>query len=101
MASDNAEVEALKPLRRQIDALDLQLVEMLNARSELANKIGRIKKRLGWPVYMPSREKEVLINVMRANKGPLSESAIRRLFERVIDETRSLERQRYQDSPAE
>ena len=101
MASDNAEVEALKPLRRQIDALDLQLVEMLNARSELANKIGQIKKRLGWPVYMPSREKEVLTNVMRANKGPLSESAIRRLFERVIDETRSLERQRYQDSPAE
>ncbi|MYI84971.1 MAG: chorismate mutase, partial [Rhodothermaceae bacterium] len=51
---------------------------------------------LGLPVYDPAREKEVLENVIQANPGPLPPDAIQRLFERVIDETRSLERQKYQ-----
>lgn len=46
---------------------------------------------------MPEREEEVLRNVLTANEGPLSNDAVRRLFERIIDETRSLERQKYQD----
>ena len=90
----------LKPLRARIDKIDLRIVELLNERSSLANEIGRIKKLLGLPIYVPSREKQVLDNVTNANKGPLPESAIRRLFERVIDETRSLERQKYQDLPS-
>jgi chorismate mutase len=50
---------------------------------------------------VPEREEEVLRNVLAANEGPLSNEAVRRLFERVIDETRALERQKYQDLPPE
>jgi hypothetical protein len=58
--------------------------------------IGQIKKRSDIPVYDPGREKKVLLNVQRHNDGPLSDEAVRRLFERIIDETRAVERQRYQ-----
>lgn len=88
--------EDLTPLRAQIDKLDQVLVKIFNERSNLANRIGHIKQQLGLPVYDPAREKEVLENVIQANPGPLPPDAIQRLFERVIDETRSLERQKYQ-----
>ncbi len=88
--------EDLAPLRAQIDKLDQVLVKIFNERSHVANKIGHVKQQLGLAVYDPAREKEVLENVIQANPGPLPSDAIQRLFERVIDETRSLERQKYQ-----
>lgn len=87
----------LTPWRDRIDALDRALLQILNERSRCANVIGAIKKQLSMPVYVPSREEEVLRNVMAANTGPLPDAAVKRLFERVIDETRSLERQKYQE----
>ena len=69
----------------------------MNERVTCANVIGAIKKKLAMPVYVPSREEEVIRNAIAGNAGPLSDAAVRRLFERVIDETRSLERHRYQD----
>ncbi|MDE2731401.1 MAG: chorismate mutase [Bacteroidota bacterium] len=101
MAPEEASIEDIEPLRVRIDEIDRKLVELLNARSGLANRIGHIKKILGLAIYDPSREKDVLTYVVRASKGPLPDPAIRRLFERIIDETRSLERQRYQDPPEE
>ena len=86
----------LKPLRGQIDEIDQALVKLLNERSSLANQIGHIKQQLGLAIYMPKREKEILENVTHINPGPLPSDAIRRLFERIIDETRALERQKYQ-----
>lgn len=80
-------------LRQQIDELDRQLVRILNERAQLANQIGEVKKRLKLPVYNPQRETEVMKNVTGHNPGPLPEDAIRRLFERIIDETRRLERE--------
>lgn len=88
--------EDLIPWRERIDALDRALLQLLNQRAVCANSIGKIKRKLGMPVYVPSREEEVLANVMTANQGPLSDEAVRHLFERVIDETRSLERQLYE-----
>ncbi len=88
--------EDLEPFREQIDEIDQKLVQLLNERSSLANNIGHIKQQLGLPIYMPAREKQILKNVMRMNPGPLSAKAMRRLFERIIDETRALERQKYQ-----
>ncbi len=88
--------EDLEPFRVQIDEIDQKLIKLLNERSSLANSIGKIKKKLGLPVYMPAREKKILENVMRTNPGPLPSEAVRRLFERIIDETRALERQKYQ-----
>lgn len=78
--------------RNEIDRIDEQLVELLNRRSHCAIEIGRIKRERGLPIYTPPRETEVIQNVVRLNNGPLAPDAIRRLFERIIDESRSLER---------
>lgn len=85
--------EALVPWRDRIDAIDRAVIVLLNERAACAAAIGRIKQQLGVPVYAPRREEDVLANVCAANAGPLSEAAVRRLYERVIDETRSLERE--------
>ena len=82
----------LPPLRQRIDAIDDQLVGLLNERAALALAIGRIKHELGLAVYQPAREVEVLAHVREKNTGPLDDGAITRLFERVIDENRRLER---------
>jgi len=78
--------------RKRIDEIDLQLVKLLNERAQCAVEIGHIKKTLNLPAWQPQREAEILRNVVKANAGPLDDAAIRRLFERIIDEARSLER---------
>ena len=78
--------------RRRMDEIDRQLVELLNERSRCALEVGRLKQAAGMPIYQPAREDEVLANAARNNKGPLSNAAVRRLFERIIDEARSAER---------
>jgi chorismate mutase len=88
---------SLEDWRRKIDEIDRRLVELLNERSRCVLEIGRLKKQDGRPLYQPDREQEVLAGVERANRGPLSEAAIRRLFERILDEARSVERGVMQD----
>jgi len=78
--------------RRRIDEIDKKLVKLLNERSQCALEIGRIKQESNIPLYQPDRENEVLANAENENKGPLTDAAIRRLFERIIDEARSAER---------
>ena len=78
--------------RRRIDQIDDQLMKLLNARSACAVEIGRIKRHIGMPLYQPDREKWILERVARNNPGPLDSGAVRRVFERVIDESRRLER---------
>ena len=82
----------LDDLRRRIDEIDEQLVRLLSVRADCALEIGREKKAAGLEIYQPSREAEVLNHVQAVNTGPLDDGAIRRLFERVIDEARRLER---------
>jgi chorismate mutase len=78
--------------RRRIDAIDDQLARLLHSRSACAVEIGRIKRRLGLPVYSPEREAAILERVGREHRGPLEPTAVRRVFERIIDESRRLER---------
>ena len=85
-------ISRLDELRRRIDALDEELVRLLSARAACALEIGRVKKQAGMDVYQPAREAEVLAHVQNVNGGPLDHGAIKRLFERVIDEARRLER---------
>jgi len=85
-------VSDLKALRKEIDAIDEQLVALLNARSGCALAIGKLKEQLHEPVYQPGREAEVLAHVRSVNQGPLDDNAVTRLFERIIDEARRLER---------
>jgi chorismate mutase len=87
--------------RRRIDEIDRKLVEMLNERANCAIEIGRIKQIDHQPIYQPDREKEILENAERSNRGPLPDTAIRRLFERILDEARSIERlERHDETPA-
>ena len=83
--------------RRKIDEIDRRLVELLNERSRCVVEIGRIKQASGDALYQPDREKQVLDGVTRENPGPLPDAAIRRLFERILDEARSVERAVMQD----
>jgi len=78
--------------RKEIDAIDEQLVRLLNERSKCAIELGRIKRESGLPIYSPDREKDVIQHVTGVNRGPLDAAAMRRLFERIIDESRSIER---------
>jgi chorismate mutase len=82
----------IEELRREIDAIDAELVRLLNARAACALAVGQEKKKVGMDVYQPGREADVLAHVQRLNGGPLDDGAVRRLFERVIDEARRLER---------
>ncbi len=84
--------EDLDRWRAKIDAVDLELVKLLNERAHFAEEIGKIKDSLGLDAYSPEREEEVMRNVTASNHGPLSLQALRRLFERIIDESRALER---------
>jgi chorismate mutase-like protein len=78
--------------RRKIDEIDRRLVQLLNERSRCVVEIGHIKQVSGDALYQPDREKQVLDAAVNANAGPLPDAAIRRLFERILDEARSVER---------
>ena len=82
----------LSDWRRRIDEIDKKLVKLLNERSQCALEIGKLKQAANLPLYQPDRENEVLANAERENPGPLTDAAIRRLFERIIDEARAAER---------
>lgn len=79
--------------RAKIDVLDEILVDLLNRRAGYALEIGKIKKEKGMPIHSPGRERQILERVQELNLGPLTSGAIKRLFERVIDESRRLERE--------
>ena len=80
--------------RARIDAIDQKLVDLLNERTRVVETIGQAKEAAGLPVYEPKREDDVYRNVLAHNQGPLTPDALRRIFERVIDEMRSLQKMR-------
>ena len=82
----------LDELRSQIDALDRQLVELLNERARAALQIGHLKVATSLPVYEPGREKVIYANVRAANKGPLPDIELTHIYERIIDVMRALQR---------
>ena len=83
---------SLSDWRRRIDEIDKKLVALLNERSHCALEIGKLKQAANLPLYQPDRENEVIANDESNNPGPLTDAAIRRLFERIIDEARAAER---------
>jgi chorismate mutase len=91
-ANSSEQSMTIDEIRQQIDDLDSDLLNIFNRRALLALQIGRIKKTRGLPVYDPSREKKIFDRMRAENPGPLDNQAIVRLFERVIDESRRLER---------
>lgn len=102
--SDSAEERdraAINEARKQIDRIDGEIVRLLSERAVNVRDIGDAKRRLGEPIYQPEREERVFERVTEANQGTLDDGAIRRLFERVIDEARRLERMVYKDDENE
>jgi chorismate mutase len=87
---------ALAKYRDEIDALDIELLRVLNQRTRVVEEIGRVKEAMSLPVYEPKREDDVFRNVIENNPGPLSAEALKRIFERIIDEMRSLQKMRRQ-----
>ena len=91
--SDEA-IERLAECRVLIDELDRQLLKLLNERTKVVEVIGRIKEQFSMPIYEPKREDEVYRNVLGTNHGPLPPEAVKRIFERIIDEMRTLQKLR-------
>ncbi len=79
--------------RGKIDTLDRQILELLNERARCVLELVPLKLRAKIPIYEPKREEQVFANIQSHNGGPLPPDAVRRIFERIIDEMRSIQRE--------
>ncbi len=78
--------------RKKIDELDRELVALLNQRARAAQEIGKLKRNTSMPIYEPHREKIIYENVRKANQGPLPDSDLRQVYERIIDVMRNIQK---------
>lgn len=81
----------LDELRRAIDSVDARLLELIQERIRLVLEVGAYKKRRNMAVYDPERERRLLDRLTALAKPPLEPDTVRRIFERLIDESRTLE----------
>jgi chorismate mutase len=95
MTQDEARAR-LDEFRVLIDDVDRRIVTLLNERTRVVEDIGRVKRHANLPIYEPKREDQVFANIIGCNHGPLSPEAVRRIFERIIDEMRTIQRVRMQ-----
>jgi chorismate mutase len=79
--------------RKKIDELDGRLVELLSQRAHAAIEIGRLKRHTNLPIYEPDRERIVFENVSKLNAGPLPERDLVRIFERIMDVMRNIQKE--------
>lgn len=82
----------LEDCRVRIDNIDVRLLDLLNQRTAIVEEIGRIKQELRLAIYEPKREEQVFSNVKIHNHGPLPHDAVKRIFERIIDEMRNVQK---------
>ena len=82
--------------RQAIDEIDRNLLHLLNERTAIVEQIGIIKRSLQMAVYEPKREDEVYANILSHNTGPLPPDAAKRVFERIIDEMRNIQKLKIQ-----
>ena len=90
-------LQALGHCRERIDDVDRRIVALLNERATVVEEIGRIKGEAQLAVYEPKREDQVFANIAASNRGPLSDAAAKRIFERIIDEMRKIQRDKMED----
>jgi chorismate mutase len=93
MNQDEAQ-EKLEEYRVLIDDVDRRIVELLNERTRVVEEIGRVKREAQLPIYEPKREDQVFDNITASNRGPITAAGLRRIFERIIDEMRTIQRLR-------
>jgi chorismate mutase len=90
----------LEECRDRIDDFDRRILNLINQRTRVVEQIGRIKQDLRMPIYEPRREDDVFQNVTESNQGPLPAEAARRIFERIIDEMRNVQKIRMEQGAA-
>lgn len=90
--SENERLDLLKNLRDEIDSIDKELVRLLSKRTNNSVLIGRVKRSLGLPTYNPEREKEIAERISSFVEKPLGKEAVQRIFERIIDESRAIQK---------
>ena len=83
--------KGLDALRVRIDELDRRLVELLNERAAASLEIGRLKAGESGRVYVPEREVMVYSNILSANRGPLPDSSLKAIYDKIIEESRLLQ----------
>ena len=94
MTSQTTSEKTLAGWRQEIDALDTELLRMLNQRAAIACEIAVIKVASGLPAYDPGREAQVLDRIAAQNSGPLDDESVVAIFSSIIHETRRLGTQR-------
>lgn len=87
-------LNALAECRSRVDEVDLQIVDLLNKRTTIVEEIGRIKKEADLAIYEPGREARVYAQITAHNQGPLSADGLKRIFERIMDEMRRIQKER-------
>ena len=78
--------------RKKIDEINVEILNLLNRRIDYVIEIGKLKKQKGIPLYSAEREDEIFEMLFKANKGLFEEKNIRNIFERIIDESRDIQR---------
>ncbi len=90
--SENKEINAaLEKLRRDIDGIDAEILELLNKRANIAIEIANIKKKANLKFYSPERERAILERITALNKGPFPNDALRVIFREIMSASLSLE----------
>ena len=88
MSSPNDD-PVIKQFRDQISDNDLTIVDLLNKRLKLVDKLWRYKAEHGVEVYNPEREEWMLTFLSRANKGPLSPDALKEVYKAIVETTKN------------
>ncbi len=81
----------LDDIRRQIDEIDRDLLDLLNRRADLVHEVGVVKKRDGLQIYAPEREESLLRTLISMNQGRLSETSIRAIYREIMSAALALE----------
>jgi len=79
--------------RAKIDEIDGRLIDLLSQRAQAAHEIGKLKSLAGMPIYEPDRERAVFANARKLNKGPLPDRDLLRIYERIMDVMRQIQKE--------
>ena len=88
----SGEMDRFNEIRNEIDSIDRRLLKLFSERAQLAIELGEIKDKLEISFYDPEREKEIIELTLSQNEGPLDDKAVIGLFQRIIDESRRVEK---------
>lgn len=84
-------MDALPPLRKKIDAIDDQVLRLLNERANLALEVARVKNDHNAPLHVPERERAILARLAKENPGPFPTIALMAVFRDIISTCLNLE----------